>query len=206
MKVLLVNGSPKKANTTFSALQEVEKALNAQEVETEIFQLGNKPIGGCTGCTACRKIGKCFMDDCVNEFVQKAQSADGFIFGTPVHYAAASGSMTAFLDRVFYSGSTHLAYKPGACITVARRGGTTATFDQVNKYFTINQMPIVSSNYWNMVHGLSSDEAHQDEEGMQTMRILGNNMAWLLKCIQAGKNEGIVPTPGEQKIPTNYIR
>lgn len=206
MKVLLVNGSPHLKGCTYTALTEVEKTLIQNGIETEIFQLGTNPICGCIGCTSCYKIGKCFMDDIVNEFVEKAKGADGFIFGSPVHYAAASGSLTAFLDRVFYSGGLYLAYKPGACITSARRGGTTATFDQINKYFTINNMPVVSSQYWNMVHGNSPKEVEQDLEGMQVMRVLGSNMAWLLKCIKLGKENGISIPKKEERQRTNFIR
>lgn len=206
MKVLLVNGSPHLKGCTYIALEEVAKSLEANGVETEIFQLGKKPICGCIGCGTCTKIGKCFIDDSVNEFIKKAKGADGFIFGSPVHYAAASGALTSFLDRVFYSGSKHLSYKPGACITSARRGGTTATFDQLNKYFTINNMPVVSSQYWNMVHGNTPEEVRKDLEGMQVMRVLGANMAWLIKCIKFGKLNGIDIPQKEERVATNFIR
>ena len=147
------NGSPHEKGCTYTALCEVEKALNTQGIETEIFWIGNKPITGCIGCGACRKLGRCFSVDTVNEFVEKAQSADGFIFGSPVHYAAASGAITSFMDRAFYSGGRFLQGKPAANIVSCRRGGASAAFDQLNKYFTINNMPIVSSQYWNQVHG-----------------------------------------------------
>lgn len=206
MKVILVNGSPHEKGCTYTALCEVEKALNANGVETEIFQVGNKPIAGCIGCGACGKLGKCFVDDPVNEFVEKARSADGFVFGSPVHYAAASGSITSFMDRAFYSGGGALRGKPAANIVSCRRGGASATFDQLNKYFTINNMPIVSSQYWNQVHGNTPEQVLRDEEGLQTMRTLGNNMAWLLKCIEAGRAAGIeFPVP-ETPIRTNFIR
>ncbi|ONI42149.1 NADPH-dependent FMN reductase [Candidatus Epulonipiscium fishelsonii] len=205
MKVLLVNGSPNKSNTTCTALSEVEKSLNASGIETEVFWLGNKAICECIGCMACRKLGKCFMDDKVNEFVAKATDFDGFIFGTPVHYAAASGSITSFMDRVFFSGGSKLAYKPAACVIAARRAGTTATFDQINKYFTINNMPVVSSNYWNAVHGLNAEETQQDKEGLQTMRILGQNMAWLLKCIEMGKQNGLHHPEMQEREFTNFV-
>lgn len=206
MKVLLVNGSPRIKGCTYTALQEVANTLNQQGIETEIFQVGAKPICGCIGCGVCSKTGKCFMNDVVNEFVEKAASADAFVFGSPVHYAAASGSITSFLDRAFYSGGSVFADKPGAAVVSCRRGGATATFDQINKYFTICNMPIVSSQYWNMVHGNTPEEVVQDEEGMQTMRTLGSNMAWLLKCIEAGKKAGIAMPVREEKLRTNFIR
>ncbi|OON95642.1 MAG: NADPH-dependent FMN reductase [Candidatus Epulonipiscium fishelsonii] len=205
MKVLLVNGSPKQLNTTFTGLSEVEKSLNDNGIETEVFWLGNKAICECIGCMACIKLGKCFMDDKVNEFVDKAKDFDGFVFGTPVHYAAASGSITSFMDRVFFSNSATLAYKPAACIVAARRAGTTATFEQLNKYFTINNMPVVSSNYWNAVHGLTPQEVQQDKEGLQTMRILGQNMAWLLKCIEIAKQNGLNHPVIQEREATNFI-
>ncbi|MDE6412602.1 MAG: flavodoxin family protein, partial [Eubacterium sp.] len=190
MKVLLVNGSPHKEGCTYTALSEIAKTLNEEDIETEIFWIQNKPIGGCISCHSCIKLGKCVFDDVVNEFREKAMEADGFVFGSPVHYAAASGNITAFMDRMFYSDfcvnkCRAFKFNPEADIVSARRAGTTAAFDQLNKYFTISQMPVISSRYWNMVHGATAEEVLQDEEGMQTMRTLGNNMAWLLKCIQA---------------------
>ena len=175
-------------------------------IETEIFQLGTDAIAGCIGCGACKKTGKCFRNDIVNEFVEKASEFDGFIFGSPVHFAAASGAITAFMDRAFYFGTPHFINKPAAAIISCRRGGASAALDQLNKYFTIRCMPVVSSNYWNMIHGSNAQEALKDEEGMQTMRILGNNMSWMLKCIEAGKNVGVNPIALEPKIATNYIR
>lgn len=206
MKVILVNGSPKKNGCTYTALTEVAGALEKNGIETEIFQVGNKPLAGCMGCGACLKTGKCFMDDTVNEFVEKAKEADGFVFGSPVHYAAASGAITSFLDRAFYGKGSVFAGKPGASVVSCRRGGASAAFDQLNKYFTISSMPVVSSQYWNQVHGTTPEEVRKDEEGMQTMRTLGNNMAWLLKCIELGKKEGISFPEGEKKIATNFIR
>lgn len=206
MKVILVNGSPKKNGCTYTALTEVAGALKKNGIETEIFHVGTKPLAGCMGCGACLKTGKCFMDDTVNEFVEKAKEADGFVFGSPVHYAAASGAITSFLDRAFYGKGSVFAGKPGASIVSCRRGGASAAFDQLNKYFTISSMPVVSSQYWNQVHGTTPEEVRQDEEGMQTMRTLGNNMAWLLKCIELGKKEGITFPEGEKKIATNFIR
>ena len=184
MKVILVNGSPKEKGCTYTALQEVASALEKQGIETEIFQVGAKPVAGCIGCGACLSTGKCFVEDVVNQFVEKAKGADGFIFGSPVHYAAASGAITSFLDRAFYGKGAIFAGKPGAVVVSCRRGGASAAFDQLNKYFTINSMPVVSSQYWNQVHGNTPEEVRQDAEGLQTMRTLGNNMAWLLKCIE----------------------
>ena len=205
MKVMLVNGSLREKGCTYTALCEVEKALNANGIETEIFQLAGKNVSGCKGCWACKKLGKCVMDDAVNEFVEKAQDFDGFVFGSPVYYASAAGALISFMDRVFYSGGKNLAYKPAASVVSCRRAGASTTFDVLNKYYTINNMPVVGSNYWNEIHGNTAEEAAQDEEGLQTMRILGNNMAWLLKCIQLGKEAGLAPER-ERKIMTNFIR
>lgn len=196
MKVLLVNGSPHKEGCTYTALTEVKKTLNEEGIETEIFWVGNKPLAGCIACYNCRKKGKCVFDDTVNEFVEKAKEVDGFIFGSPVHYAGATGAITSFMDRAFYSaflggnGDSFL-FKPASTVISARRAGTTATYDQLNKYFGITQMPIISSRYWNMVHGATPEDVRKDEEGMQIMRILGRNMAYYLKCIEAGKEKGV---------------
>ena len=205
MKVLLVNGSCHEKGCTYTALAEVAKALNANGVKTEIYQLGGKKISGCNGCWACKKIKKCVVEDGVNEFVEKAAQFDGFVFGSPVYYASASGNLVSFMDRVFYSGGKFLAYKPAAAVVSCRRAGASTTFDVINKYFTINNMPIVGSNYWNEIHGNTAEEAAQDEEGLQTMRVLGNNMAWLLKCLQLGKEAGVEPVR-ERKVMTNFIR
>ena len=211
MKVILVNGSPHQKGSTARALQEVEKTLIEEGIETENFWIENKPISGCLGCYSCAKIGKCVIDDTVNEFIEKAKSADGFIFGTSVHYAGMTGSMTSFMDRVFYSAGCSgnnkiFRYKPAASVIVARRAGTTSTFDQINKYFGITQMPIISSRYWNMVHGRESTDLEQDEEGLQTMRILARNMAYFLKCIEAGKEKGVKKPKSEKTILTNFVR
>ena len=206
MKVLLVNGSPHANGCTYTALCEVAGALEAQGIETEIFQVGTKSLSGCLGCAACIKTGKCVIDDVVNEFVEKAKEADGFVFGSPVHFASASGALTSFMDRAFYGKGAVFANKPAAAIMSCRRGGATATLDQLIKYFTISNMPVVSSQYWNMVHGNTPDEVRQDLEGMQTMRTLGVNMAWLLKCIEAGKAAGIELPQREAKVATNFIR
>lgn len=206
MKVLLLNGSPHKEGCTYTALKEIENTLNEEGIETEIFNLGTDVISGCRGCGACRKIGKCVIDDKVNEFVKLAESADGFVFGSPVHYAAISGSVKSFLDRVFFSGSKAFTHKLGASIVSARRAGTTAALDELNKYFLITQMPIVPGRYWNMVHGCTPEEVVKDIEGMQNMRILARNMAWLLKSIEAGKNAGVPMPKKEEFIFTNFIR
>ncbi len=205
MKVLLVNGSSHEKGCTYTALAEVAKALNANGVETEIYWLGQNQVSGCKGCWACKKIKKCVIDDGVNEFVAKAAEFDGFVFGSPVYYASAAGALVSFMDRVFYSGGKNLAFKPAAAVVSCRRAGASTTFDVINKYFTINNMPIVGSNYWNEIHGNTAEEAAQDAEGLQTMRMLGNNMAWLLKCIALGKEAGIAPET-EKKIWTNFIR
>lgn len=207
MKVILVNGSPKAKGCTYTALCEVADVLEKGGIETEIFHVGTEAIRGCMGCGACRKLnGKCIYDDSVNAFIEKAKTADGFIFGSPVHYAAVSGMLTSFLDRAFYAGKPNFEYKPGAVIVSCRRGGASAAFDQLNKYFTISNMPVVSSQYWNQVHGTNPEEVKQDLEGMQTMRTLGNNMAWLLKAIEAGKKVGIDVPEKEAKVSTSFIR
>ncbi|HNQ64771.1 MAG TPA: flavodoxin family protein [Smithella sp.] len=207
MNVLLINGSPNKKGCTYAALSEVAKALKKQDIDAEIFYVGNKPIRGCTACGKCSETGKCiFDDDAVNVAIGKAAEADGFVFGSPVHYAGASGFITSFLDRCFFAGSDVFAYKPGAAVVSCRRGGATAAFDQLNKYFTISNMPVVSSQYWNMVHGNTPEEVLQDLEGLQIMRTLGQNMAWLLKSIAAGRKAGIVRPEPEEHIWTNFIR
>ncbi|ADL53852.1 flavodoxin family protein [Clostridium cellulovorans] len=207
MKVLLINGSPKAKGCTYTALSEVAKELEKENIETEILHVGNNAIRGCSGCGWCRtNPGRCVHnDDTVNIALEKAKDVDAFVFGSPVHYAAASGSITCFLDRFFYAGNC-LQYKPGAAVVSCRRGGSTATLDQLNKYFTISNMPIVSSQYWNMVHGSNPEEVTQDLEGMQTMRLLGKNMAWLLKSIEAGKKAGIALPEREPRTMTNFIR
>lgn len=207
MKVMLVNGSPHEKGCTYTALAEAKKVFKENGIEAEIFWIGNKPISGCIGCGTCRKIGKCCIDsDRVNEFVETAKSADGFIFGSPVHYASAGGAITSFMDRAFYSGGAAFCGKPAASIASCRRGGASATFDQLNKYFTINCMPVVSSNYWNQVHGSTPEEVLRDEEGVQTVQILANNMSWLLKCIELGNRNNIPFPKPSAKIKTNFIR
>ena len=206
MKVILINGSPKEKGCTYTALREIEKQLQKNNIETEIFWLGNKPISGCIGCGSCLKTGECFMQDKVNEFLEKVPKTDGFIFGSPVHFSATSGMLSSFMDRVFYGRRKLFSNKLGSAVVSCRRGGATAALDEINKYFGISNMPIVSSQYWNMVHGNNPEEVLKDEEGMQTMRTLGNNMAWLLKSIEAGKKAGIKLPENESIISTNFIR
>ena len=208
MKVLLLNGSPHPNGCTFRALSEVEKTLQQEGIETEIFHIGTEAIRGCMGCGMCRKnkLGRCiFGEDAVNVVIKKMEECDGLIVGSPVHYAAASGAATSFLDRLFYStDKNQLRHKFGASIVSCRRGGASATFDQLNKYFTINEMPIVSSVYWNQIHGNTPEEVVQDLEGVRTMKVLARNMAYLIKCKEAAKN---VPLP--ELVPverTNFIR
>ncbi len=208
MKVLLVNGSPHAKGCTNRALEEIAKEIYKQDIETEIFHIGTEPIRGCMGCGMCRKskLGKCvFGEDTVNVFIKKMEETDALIVGSPVHYAAAGGAITSFLDRAFYA-TGGFPNKPGAAIVSCRRGGSTAALEQLNKYFTISNMPLVSSAYWNMVHGNSPAEVEQDLEGMMVMRTLGRNMAWLLKCIDAGKEAGIPLPEKEGKVRTNFIR
>lgn len=206
MKVILVNGSPHEKGCTYTALCEAQKVFEQNGIEAEIFWIGNMPLSGCIGCGACRELGKCAFDDSVNSFIDSAAEADGFIFGTPVHYAAASGAITSFMDRAFYSGGSVLRGKPAAAVVSCRRGGASAAFDQMNKYFTINSMPIVSSNYWNQVHGNSPEQVLQDEEGIQTVRVLAGNMSWLLKCIELGRQSGVSFPELPAKVYTNFIR
>ena len=206
MKVLMLNGSSHINGTTMAALTEVGKALEEDGIEYEIFQIGGGPVADCLGCGQCTENGCIFSDDAVNAFVAKAKEADGYIFGTPVYYAHPSGRIQSFLDRVFYSSGKHFAHKPGASVAVARRGGTATTFDVLNKYFTISQMPVVSSTYWNMVHGNTPEEVRQDAEGMQTMRNLARNLLWMVQCIQAGKAAGLQPPQAESGARTNFIR
>ena len=205
MKVILVNGGPHKDGCTNVALEEVSKELNKQGIETEIIWLGVKPIGGCIGCNTCLKTNnRCFMnEDKVNEFLDKAESADGFVFGSPVHFAAASGAITSFLDRVFYGRGNIFARKVCASVVSCRRGGAVGAFDQLNKYALMSNMYVVGSSYWNQIHGTNKEEAMQDLEGLQTMRNLGKNMAYLIKSI---KQANIEKPEIEKGKKTNFIR
>ena len=208
MKVLLVNGSPKANGNTARALAEVAEQLIAEGIDTEVFQLGAKPIRDCIGCGQCGKLGgRCtFDDDVVNELIAAAEQADGFVFGSPVYYAHPSGRILSALDRAFYAGGHAFEHKPGAAVAVARRGGTSTTFDVLNKYFTICNMPVVSSQYWNQVHGNTPEEVKQDIEGLQTMRQLARNLLWLLQCIAAGDAAGVPRPETEARKFTNFIR
>lgn len=207
MKVLMLNGSNRANGCTFTALTEIGKELEKEGIEYEIYQLGAKSILDCTGCGACGKTRKCiFSENDVNEFTEKAKEFDGFIFGTPVYYAHPSGRILSFLDRAFYSSAESFRFKPGASITSARRAGTSASLDVLNKYFTISSMPNIGSSYWNMVHGNKPEEVAQDLEGLQTMRNLAKNMAWMLKCIEVGKQNGITVPELDRSNRTNFIR
>lgn len=211
MKVMLVNGSPHRDGCIARALEEVATTLRSEDVEAEQFWIGGCPVGGCIDCQACDKLGKCVFNDVVNEFRERASSADGFVFGAPVHYAHAAASMLGFMDRLFYSDGragtqSVLKGKPAAAVASARRAGTTAALDDIQKFFTISQMPIVSSRYWNMVHGYTAEDVEQDAEGLWTMRQLGRNMAWLLRSIEAGHAAGLAEPTQETGEWTNFIR
>ena len=205
MKVLLINGSPHEKGCTYTGLCEVEKTLNANGINTEIIWLGNGAVRDCIACGACRKLGKCVFDDGINELAAKFETADGLVVASPVYYASANATLIAALDRLFYCGRFDKRMKVGASVAVARRGGCSATFDQLNKYFTISGMPVASSQYWNSVHGCVPGEAAQDTEGMQTMRTLARNMAFLMKSIALGKAQYGLPER-EKSTPTNFIR
>ena len=208
MKVLLVNGSPNRHGCTYTALREVADTLEAEGLETEIVSLGSKPIQDCIGCGRCAALGGVctFADDGVNEIIEKAKDADGFVFGAPVYYAHPCGRLLSAMDRMFYAGGAVFAQKPAAAVTSARRAGTTASLDAIQKHFTIAKMPVIASSYWNMVHGNTPEEVKKDEEGLQTMRNLGRNMAWILKCIAAGRENGVEAPAMEQGQRTNFIR
>ena len=205
MKVLLINGSPHANGCTYTALCEVEKELNKNDIETEIIHVGNKDIRGCIACGNCRKNGKCVFDDMVNEVAPKFTECDGIVVGSPVYYASANGNLISFMDRLFYSNACDKNMKVGAAVVSARRGGCSSTFDELNKYFTIAGMPIASSQYWNSVHGNTPEEVLKDEEGLQVMRTLGKNMAFLIKSIALGKEKYGLPEK-EAKVVTNFIR
>lgn len=206
MKVLILNGSPKANGNTAAALAEAAKTLSENGVEAEIVHAGNKAVRGCTACGYCFKNGKCCIDDIVNELAPKFEKADGLIAGSPVYYASANATLVALLTRLFYSTHFDKTMKVGASVVVARRGGCSSTFDELNKFFTISGMPVASSRYWNSVHGRDSGEALQDGEGMQTMRTLGRNMAFLIKSIALGKEKYGMPLSNEEPIITNFIR
>lgn len=201
-RVLLINGSPHETGCTYTALSEVAKALAANGVDSEIVWIGTKPVRGCIACRACKKLGKCvFDDDICNEIAAKLRESDGVVIGSPVYYAGANGALCAVMDRVFYSSASRFDGKVGAAVVSCRRGGASATFDRLNKYFTISNMPIASSQYWNSVHGNTPEEVMQDKEGLQTMRTLGNNIAWLLHALEPS-----AAPQREPKTATNFIR
>lgn len=204
MNVLLINGSPHAKGCTYTALSEIEKTLQEQGIDTEIIHVGHKDIHGCIACNKCAELGHCVFNDLVNETAPKFERADGIVIGSPVYYAGISGTLKSFLDRLFYSAHCDKRMKIGAAVTSARRAGTVATFDIINKYFTISQMPVVSSFYWNMVHGNTPEEVLQDKEGMQCMRQLGRNMAFLLRAISAEKQRNGLPEQ-EERVWTNFI-
>ena len=205
MKVILINGSPNAKGCTYTALEEVSKTLKSEGMDTEIIHVGHKDIRGCIGCRQCKTKGKCVFNDIVNDIAPKFKECDGIVIGSPVYFASANGTLVSFIDRLFYSMTADKTMKVGAAVVSCRRGGNSATFDELNKYFTISQMPIASSQYWNMVHGNSPEEVQQDLEGLQTMRTLGKNMAFLIKSIQLGKKEFGLPEKEEHKF-TNFIR
>lgn len=205
MKVLLINGSPNAKGSTYTALSEVGETLLKMEVESEIIHVGNKDIRGCIACSKCRTTGKCVFDDLVNEVAPKFEACDGIVIGTPVYYASANGTVVSFVDRLFYSTAFDKRMKVGASVVALRRGGASATFDEMNKYFSISGMPIVPSSYWNSVHGNNAEEVKQDLEGMQVMRTLARNMAFLMKSIKIGKETFGLPEK-EDRIFTNFIR
>lgn len=205
MKVLLINGSPHKDGTTYTALNEMVKVFEAEGIESEIVQVGHKDIRGCVACGYCGEHGKCAVNDAVNELAEKFRDADGLVLGSPVYYASANGTLISLLDRLFYSSNFDKSMKVGASVCAARRGGLTATFDQLNKYFTISGMPVASGQYWNGIHGRNAEDAVQDAEGMQMMRTLARNMAFLMKSIALGKEQFGLPEKEPQTF-TNFIR
>ena len=206
MKVLLINGSPNERGCTYTALAEAQKVFEKNGIETEIVYLGKKPVAGCVACGICRKAGYCVYDDTVNEVIDQLDDIDGLIVGSPVYYAGVSGQITSFLDRLFFAASAKMKGKPAASIVSCRRGGASAAFEIINKYFMMTNMPVVTSQYWNQVHGNTPEEVLQDEEGLQTVRVLAQNMIWLMRSIEAGKAAGVEYPEYEPKIRTNFIR
>lgn len=205
-RVVLINGSPHAKGCTYTALSEVAVTLNGLDVETELVNLGAKPIAACTACNKCRETGRCiFTDDAVNDLGDRLDDFQGIVVGAPVYYGGPAGQIGAFLDRFFYCNSQRVAGKLGAAVVSCRRGGASASFDRLNKYFTITNMPVVPSQYWNQVHGSTPEDVRRDEEGMQTMRTLARNMAWLLKCIEAGDEAGVKRPEYEKVLRTDFI-
>lgn len=205
MKVLCINGSPNEKGCTHTALTEVADTLKLRGIDSEIFYLGKKPISGCVACGKCSEIGKCVFNDKVNEIAARIDEFDAIIVGSPVYYAGPTGQLTNFLDRLFFSSKSNMAGKLSAAVVSCRRGGASTTFDRLNKYFLISNMHVVGSQYWNQVHGFTPEDVRKDEEGLQTMRTLAQNMAWLLHCIESGKKEGIEPPKYEPIVRTNFI-
>ena len=210
MQVLLINGSPHRAGCTDAALQAVGDTLRQEGIGADTFWIGTKPLSGCIACRRCAEQNRCVFRDAVNDFLDIAGDYDGFVFDTPVHWGAASGAITSFLDRAFYAdhngGGDRFYLKPAAAVISARRAGTTATWDQLNKYFGLMQMPIITSQYWNLVHGTTPEEVRRDREGMQTLRTLGRNLAYFLKCRQLAQEQGLPPPRREAPVHTNFIR
>jgi len=207
MKVLMINGSPNEHGCTYTALSELQNALHSHGIETELLYLGKKPVAGCICCRHCRESdGRCVFDDQVNEIGARLDEFDAIVAGSPVYYAGPSGQICAFLDRLFFCNQSRMAGKLAASVVSCRRGGATAAFDRLNKYFTIANMMVVGSQYWNQVHGHDPETVVQDEEGMQTMRALGENMAWIIKCLKAAKEAGVPDPVYEARVSTNYIR
>ena len=205
MKVLLLNGSPHAQGSTYTALHEMEKIFAENGIETELVHVGNKDIRGCIACRSCYETGKCVFDDMVNEIAGKFEACDGLVVGSPVYYASANATLVALLDRLFYSSHFDKTMKVGASVVSARRGGLSATFDELNKYFTISGMPVASGQYWNSIHGNNAEQAEQDKEGLQTMRTLARNMSFLMKSIELGKETYGLPEK-ESRVATNFIR
>ncbi len=206
MKVLLINGSPREQGCTHRALQEAAQTLARRGIETELVWVGNKPMPGCIACGKCREIGKCVFDDAVNRIIEKLDTYDGFLFGTPVYYGGPSGQILSLMNRLFYSASGKMAGKPAAAVVSCRRGGASAAFQQMNMHFMMTNMIVVTSQYWNQVHGNTPEQVEQDKEGLQTVRTLAENMAWLLRCLEAGKAAGVPGPEYEPKEMTNFIR
>ena len=206
MKALLLNGSPHEHGCTYTALCEVDRTLNKNGIETELLWLGKQPIQGCVACGGCRNTGRCVFDDGVNRLIDRLDEFDALIIGSPVYYSAPAGQLVAFLNRLFYAGGGKMAHKIAAAVVSCRRGGSTATFEQLNQYFGISNMIVATSQYWNQVHGNTPDEVRKDEEGLQTMRTLARNMAWLLKCMEAGRQAGVPQPEPEAPLRTNFIR
>lgn len=206
MKILLINGSPHEHGCTRAALDEIARELHSLGAETSLINVGTGETRGCIACGTCKKTGRCVLDGGVNAAIDEMASCSGLIVGSPVHFASPAGALLSFLDRMFYAGAGSFAHKPAAAIVSARRAGTTASLDVINKYFTISQMPVVSSTYWNMVHGAKYEDVAQDEEGLQTLRNLAKNMFWLASCVEAGAKCGILPPEAERGSRTNFIR